>query len=535
MNKVNVMNPPFTRSLASLIVFLVVSCAAAVPASAEQRFIVRTLPAISSFLGTISGPQIIANACAIAGCTVRYPLDTATPKQLFLVRASDTANPNTLMAILRILPGIQNVELDAVLRTLAGDADGAPPALLDAEPVDFYGSTVRAGYLRQPADSILGISAAREHYGLTGKHVTVAVIDTGVDPRHPVLSDVLLEGYDFTRDQTGGSEMGDVNDSMMYAVDDALPAMVNQSTMAIVNDSMMYAVDDRDHAAFGHGTMVAGVIHLVAPRAHILPLKAFRADGTGYLSDVLRAVNVAVREGAKVLNMSFSFPAPSLEMSRALEAAMSQGAVPVASVGNDGLLRNVYPAAQAGVIGVASTTDHDALSSFSNYGTEVAWIAAPGEAVVTTYPQGSWAAAWGTSFSTPFAAGTAALLAEVDQYLSADEAADAQGYSIWISPQVSRGRLDIRSAVQAYRTMLGLPEVPPPAPPQQPAMPPEEPSAPPPDESTAPPPEDPTAPPPEEPTAPPPEEPTAPPPEEPTAPPPEEPTGPQDEPTGPMP
>jgi subtilisin family serine protease len=452
------MNPPFTRSLVSLIVFLVVSCAAAAPASAEQRFIARTRPTISSLLGTLSGPQIIARACALAGCTVRYPLDTAIPHQLFLVTASDTANPQTVMAILRTAPGIKNVEVDAVLQTLAGEAEGVPPALLDADPVDFYGSTVRAGYLRQPADSILGISAAREQYGLTGKHVTVAVIDTGVDDRHPVLSEVLLEGYDFIRNQPGASEMGDINDSMMYAVDDAAPALVNQSTMAIVDDSMMYAVDDPSHAAFGHGTMVAGVIHLVAPRARILPLKAFRADGTGYLSDVLRALDVAMREGAKVLNMSFSFPVPSLEMTRALDNAMAHGAVPLASVGNDGLLRNVYPAAQAGVIGVASTTDYDALSSFSNYGKDVAWIAAPGEGVVTTYPDGSWAAAWGTSFSTPFAAGAAALLAEVDAQLNADDAADAQGYSIWISPQVSRGRLEIRSAVQAYRTMLGLPE-----------------------------------------------------------------------------
>jgi subtilisin family serine protease len=456
MNKVNVMNAPFTRSLVSLIVFLV-WCSVAAPAAAEQRFIVRTLPTISTFLSTLTGPQIVARACAIAGCTVRYPLDSAIPKQLFLVTASDTASPQILTTILRMVPGIQHVEPDALLRTLAGDADGAPPALLDADPVDFYGSTVRAGYLRQPAESILGISAARDQYGLTGKHVTVAVIDTGVDDRHPVLSEVLLEGYDFIRDQPGASEMGDVEDSMMYAVDQSVPALVNQSTMAIVDDSMMYAVDDPSHAAFGHGTMVAGVIHLVAPRARILPLKAFRADGTGYLSDVLRAVDLAMREGAKVLNMSFSFPAPSLEMSRALDAAMAGGAVPVASAGNDGLLRNVYPAAQAGVIGVASTTDYDALSSFSNYGTEVAWIAAPGEGVVTTYPFGSWAAAWGTSFSTPFAAGAAALLAEVDAQLNVDEAADAQGYSIWISPQVSRGRLDIPSAVQAFRTMLGLP------------------------------------------------------------------------------
>jgi subtilisin family serine protease len=54
-------------------------------------------------------------------------------------------------------------------------------------------------------------------------------------------------------------------------------------------------------------------------------------------------------------------------------------------------------------MGVASTTNWDTLSSFSNYGTSVAWIAAPGERIVSTYPFEATLRAWGTSFSTPFA------------------------------------------------------------------------------------------------------------------------------------
>jgi subtilisin family serine protease len=484
------MNSPFTRRLVSLTVFLVVSYSAAVPASAEQRLIVRTAPQATIWTGLLSGvqvltgPQIVARGCAALGCTVRYPLDLAVPNQLFLITVPDLVNLQFLTTVLRVLPGILHVELDAVLQTLSGDAGAAPPALLDAEPIDFFGVTVRAGYVRQPADTILGISAAREQHGLTGAGITVAVIDTGVDPTHPVLSPVLLDGYDYTRNRSGGSERGDVNDSMMYAVDAAQPTRVNESTMAIVNDSMMYAVDDPNHAAFGHGTMVAGVIHLVAPLASILPLKAFGADGRGYTSDVLRAIYGAVSLGAKVLNMSFSFTQPSDEMRKALDHAMASGAVPVASAGNDGQMRNVYPAALAGVIGVASTTDYDVLSSFSNFGTEVAWIAAPGEGVVTTYPMGTYAAAWGTSFSTPFAAGAAALLAEADGGVNALDARDAEGYSIWIGPEVNRGRLDIPSALSAFITrLLSQPSS---VPPQEPATPP---SSEPTSESTAPPPQ----------------------------------------------
>ena len=110
---------------------------------------------------------------------------------------------------------------------------------------------------------------------------------------------------------------------------------------------------------------------------------------------------------------------------------------------------SVYPASYAKVIGVASTTDWDVLSSFSNFGTSVAWLAAPGEAIVSTYPFGTYAAAWGTSFSTPFAAGTAALLAESSSSISSSQAADAEGHGVWISWEVAKGRLHAPTAIRA--------------------------------------------------------------------------------------
>ena len=105
--------------------------------------------------------------------------------------------------------------------------------------------------------------------------------------------------------------------------------------------------------------------------------------------------------------MRTNFSTRSRELEYALNYAAGRGIIAVASTGNNGQRVNVYPAALSNVIGVASSTDWDTLSNFSNYGPNVAWIAAPGEAIVTTYPFGSYAAAWGTSFSTPFASGTA--------------------------------------------------------------------------------------------------------------------------------
>src|SRR5438445_6665595 len=126
------------------------------------------------------------------------------------------------------------------------------------------------------------------------------------------------------------------------------PAIVNQSTAAVLDQSTAAVLDGNlQYAAFGHGTMVMGVIHLVAPSAQLLPLKAFHSDGTGYLSDILRAVYYGVQNNANVINMSFEFTSSSTELQKALDYANQQGLVSAASSGNDGQGQPflVYPAA----------------------------------------------------------------------------------------------------------------------------------------------------------------------------------------------
>src|SRR4029077_7712660 len=110
---------------------------------------------------------------------------------------------------------------------------------------------------------------------------------------------VLVPGNDFTRNMSGpGSELPDVNQSSIGP--NPGPLMVNQSTAAALDQISGTNLSQPQYAAFGHGTMVAGIVHLVAPTAQIMSLKAFRADGTGYLSDVLRAVSFARQNGGNV-------------------------------------------------------------------------------------------------------------------------------------------------------------------------------------------------------------------------------------------
>src|SRR5438105_13860100 len=241
--------------------------------------------------------------CLLTGCSVQQGIGDPNG-QLFMVTIPSTLNPLTFILRLLLQPGILGAEIDQPVKTQAATASGAPSYLNDRTPVSFYGTTVWEGYVTQPAVQLIRSDAAHTTYNATGAGITVAVIDTGVDPDNPVLKSVLISGYDFTRNVAGGSEKADVSQSTVAVLDSTQPAQVNQSTVAVLDQSTVAVLDTSKYAAFGHGTMTSGIVHLVAPQAKIMPLKAFKADGSGYASDVLRAVYYAMKNGAKVLNMS---------------------------------------------------------------------------------------------------------------------------------------------------------------------------------------------------------------------------------------
>src|SRR2546429_9175005 len=242
--------------------------------------------------------------------------------------------------------------------------------------------TVIHGYVSQPAIAIIRLPDTQTTFSVSGAG-TVAVIDTGVDPTHPVLQSALVQGYDFTRNIAGSaSELADVKQSSTGS--GASPAMVNQSTAAVLDPAAALNLGQPEYQAFGHGTMVAGIIHLVAPTALIMPLKAFKADGTSNLFDILRAIYYAVDHGARVINMSFSTEQRSAAMGRAMNYAGSRGVICVSSVGNKGARLRVYPAAFDYVFGVGSTSNRDTRSTFSDFGDDVQ-LAAPAEGLITTY------------------------------------------------------------------------------------------------------------------------------------------------------
>lgn len=329
--------------------------------------------------------------------------------------------------------------------------------------VPFFGNTAWFAYVNQPASTITNLSLVRSL--ATGVGV-VAIIDTGVDPRHPVLKSSLVAGYDFVNNIPGvASEWADLDQSTVAILDQSTvaildgsnPVTLNQSTVAILDQSTVAILDTtRLPAAFGHGTMVAGIVHWVVPTAQIMPLKAFRADGTSNSFDILRAIYYAVDHGANVINMSFSLSGFSQELARAINYATDHGVICVSSAGNSGMELLTYPAALRNVIGVASTNNLDGRSVFSNYGPALVTLAAPGEGIITTYPGGHYAAAWGTSFSTPIVAGAPALLLQYLPTAGFFGTVDTFSHAKELSLDLGYGRLDLYKGLTSRLKSLGV-------------------------------------------------------------------------------
>jgi subtilisin family serine protease len=407
----------------------------------------------------LDGNIVINAVCGLLGCLNKGPLDVlpgqTQPGLLYLV-----ANIPVISWLLNLILGtlgVASIEPDARVTLAQANpfrSDQASASVLnelwEGTPKAYYGTPGFQSYVQQTASEIVGVRHA--HCGLraTGGGI-VAVIDTGIDPLHPTLAPHLVDGYDFTRNVPGGSERADVDQASASVLNEVYG--VNPGTMAGVDQASASVLNDPGHASFGHGTMVAGVVHLVAPTARIMPLKAFDDSGEGYTSDVIRALHYAAQRGAKVVNMSFSRPTASNELKKALDFASGRGLILVSSAGNNGNTALRYPAAYSNVLGVASTRNDDTRSSFSSYGSSLVSLAAPGEAIITTYPFGTFGGAWGTSFSTPFVSGTAALLVGIQPNATLTQVSSALSHARYLGSSLGYGRLDVEEAIEAGRAM----------------------------------------------------------------------------------
>jgi subtilisin family serine protease len=323
---------------------------------------------------------------------------------------------------LRILDGVSPL-LKAATLALNPLVAYAEPNYIGEAPESTYGSgwskgdDDETGYATQWAPEKIRLPEA--HSVSRGAGVTVAILDTGVDPTHPVLAGRLVPGFDFVDLDADPSEEG------------------------------VFGQD----AAYGHGTHVAGLVALAAPDAKIMPLRILKPNGSGNSWLLAQAIRYATDYHVGVVNLSYSVQHRSLLIDDVLSLATSglSGAVVAAAAGNSGGTAREYPAAEnvPGLLAVAASTISDHLADFSTRGTWVD-VAAPGAKIVSTVPlaSGSAYATWsGTSMAAPLTAGTAALLRAAQPNLSAAQVAQQIiASSAAISGPVPR-RIDAAAAV----------------------------------------------------------------------------------------
>lgn len=333
-------------------------------------------------------------------------------------------------------------------------------ALLDPSTVALLGQNdlwnvqqpIKSAILLQPALQKIGFDPADVQ---SGNPITVAVIDTGVDPLHEMLVGSTLPGQNFIDQRLSTDELLDLDPSTAALLlqaggragsNDAVLAPVNPATATLLDPALIAMMNSTPY--FGHGTLVSGLIHAIAPTASILPLKAFDASGWGTSFRIAKAIVYAAAQGARVINMSFGLESSSVLVAQALQYAANRNVVLVASLGNNNSrVDQSYPSSYSNVIGVAATDLNDRKASFSNYG-PAADIAAPGQALISPYPANLYAAWSGTSAAAALVSGAAAVLVSREA-LKADQVTNLiESKSDHLSDptyQLGQGRIDLKS------------------------------------------------------------------------------------------
>ncbi len=230
-------------------------------------------------------------------------------------------------------------------------------------------------------------TARQQGFTGTGKNITVAILDTGINDRHPELQGKIAESYS-----------------------------LNDRTQQI------QSIPSQD--THGHGTHVAGLICGqqvgVAPETKLINAVLI-PRGTGKLSDLFLWLDwLGTRQDVNIANISAGIPTYFDEISDLIDTLLAVGILPVCAIGNDGINRTDAPANCRGAVSVGAANSHGKVAYFSGSGMisinqhlyNVPYLIAPGEGVYSSVQGGGYEAWDGTSMATPIVSGVAALILE---------------------------------------------------------------------------------------------------------------------------
>jgi subtilisin family serine protease len=303
-------------------------------------------------------------------------------------RLPETISVEEAIRVLKRDPNVRYVEPNYVRKTLVIPSDPLFPTQWALENV---GQSIQ-GHSGTPGADISALDGWDREQG--DSSVIVAVIDTGIDWGHPdLISNIWLNA--------GEVPNNGIDDDGNRFIDDV-------RGWDFVND------DNDPLDSNGHGTHVAATIGAeaendigcvgVAWNVKLMPLRFLNSNGIGFVSDSLRAIEYAITNGAKVINASYGGGEYSQAEFDIVADAQSAGVLFVAAAGNEGSnndLNPQYPASYRtsrlsgdqtvlkNIISVAASDQMDALASFSNFGSSLVDVAAPGVRIHNVIPKRS--------------------------------------------------------------------------------------------------------------------------------------------------
>lgn len=263
------------------------------------------------------------------------------------------------------------------------------------------------------------------------KKIVIAVIDTGIDYSHPFLKDVV------------------VGDNLQKATAD---------NYGLDFTSFFSGTKPKDN--HGHGTHIAGIIKNVFPDVKLLSLKYFDPKkDNNTLNATLKALEFAIEQNVDIINYSGGGAEYSSEEFELMKKAEKKGILVVAAAGNDSLnlddKKNKFYPASYNLSNVISVANHDSsldIAFSSNYGKMVD-IAAPGDKIYSTKPNGGYGFLTGTSQATAFVSGVAAMIKSHQPSLKAQEIKSIIKYSGIKTASLS-GRVFEGRRLNAYKAIL---------------------------------------------------------------------------------
>ena len=251
----------------------------------------------------------------------------------------------------------------------------------------------------------------------TGKGVSVAIIDSGVDAEHPDLAGKIKESVEAQRD----------NKRIIFE-----PSTIGDSA--------------------GHGTACAGIIAKIAPEAELYSIKVLGAGGLGDGQAFLAGLEYAIKKRYRVINLSLGTTKPQFfsPLHDLLDRAYQSGCIVVAAANN--LPQPSFPSVfSSSLISVIKSAETDPYNFGFHYG-EVIELTAPGVNVRTAWLGNGYRNLTGNSFACPHIAGIIALLLETRPDLTPFQVKSAL-YAIAIENQ-GKYRAEINQEINKDQSSL---------------------------------------------------------------------------------